>query len=179
MPSVNDRIIGQVHHSASEHYYVSISPYTSNAFLPHLAFENATKKTRPQLASGALVYARVALANKHMDTEIECVDSSTGKSEGLGPLTGGMVYSISLGLARRLSMGKRETSKIVVLDELGEAGLAFEVAIGMNGKIWVGGEDINDIIMVGRAITETDEQDLGPEAQRALVKRLLREHERK
>ena len=121
------------------------------------------------------MYARVALANKHMDVEIECIDATTGRADGLGPLNGGMVYSISLGLARRLSMSKKDAGKVFVLEELGDAGLAFEVAIGANGRVWVGGDKIADIILVGRALTETDDQDLGPESQRALVRRLLRE----
>ena len=80
VPRVGELVIGTVRNSAAEVYYVNLTEYTAPATLPQLSFEGATKKTRPQLASGALVYARVSLANKHMDAEIECVSSSTGKS---------------------------------------------------------------------------------------------------
>lgn len=37
-----------------------------------------------------------------MDPELECFDAETGKANGLGELKGGMVFSVSLGTARRL-----------------------------------------------------------------------------
>src|SRR6266852_6108029 len=101
IPTVGDLVIATIHHSSVDIFYASLSDFASNATLLQLSFEGATKKTRPMLAPGALVYARVSMANKHMDPEIECVSSSTGKSDGLGPLNGGMLFTISLGMARR------------------------------------------------------------------------------
>lgn len=171
-----DLVIGQVHHGAADFYYVQLTHHTSNALLPILAFEMATKKTRPQLAPGQLVYARVSLANKHMDAELECVNPATGKADGLGPLTGGMLFTVSLGFSRRLLMPKSTTDGgVVVLEELGNLGLGFETAVGRNGKVWVNSEVLNTILIVGRALQETDEGKLNAEAQKKLAKRLVRE----
>lgn len=176
VPAEGDLVIGQVHHGAADFHYVQITPYTSNALLPVLAFEMATKKTRPQLAAGQLVYARVSLANKHMDAELECVNPATGKADGLGPLTGGMLFTVSLGFSRRLLMPKGTTDGgIVVLEELGKMGLGFEIAAGRNGKLWVNSEAIKTILIVGRVLIEADEGRLGVEAQRKLVKKVVRE----
>ncbi|KAI1101514.1 hypothetical protein F4804DRAFT_315756, partial [Jackrogersella minutella] len=176
IPAVGDLVIGTVHHSATDYFYVMLSGYTSNAVLPQLAFEMATKKTRPNLNPGALVYARVCLANRHMDPELECVSPSTGKADGLGPLNNGMLFDISLGMARRLLMRKSvEEGKIVILEELGSAGLAFETAVGRNGKIWVNSENIKTVLVVGRAVKETDEKNLGVEQQKKLVRKLVKE----
>ncbi|KAK5998803.1 Exosome complex component RRP40 [Cladobotryum mycophilum] len=176
MPRVGELVIGTVQRSAAEVYYVTLSDYTAPAILPQLSFESATKKTRPILAPGALVYARVTLANKHMDTELECVSSSTGKSDGLGPLAGGMMFSISLGMARLLMMPKRaQEGKLIVLDELANAGLQFETATGRNGRIWVDSDNTKTIITAGRAIQQTDEKSLSPEEQKKLVRRLIKE----
>ncbi|KAL7621175.1 exosome non-catalytic core subunit rrp40 [Parahypoxylon ruwenzoriense] len=176
IPTVGDLVIGTVHHSAADYFYVMLSGYTSNAVLPQLAFEMATKKTRPNLNPGALVYARVCLANRHMDPELECVSPSTGKADGLGPLNGGMLVDISLGMARRLLMRKSvEEGKVVVLEELGSAGLAFETAVGRNGKIWVNSESIKAVLVVGRAVKETDEKNLDVEQQKKLVRKLIKE----
>lgn len=110
-----------------------------------------------------------------MDPEIECVSQSTGKSDGLGELKGGMVFDVSLQFARRLLMAKsKEEGKVEVLELLGGEGLAFEIAVGRNGKVWVGGEDVKAIVVVGRALRETDEGGLGVEAQRKLVRRLAK-----
>lgn len=136
----------------------------------------ATKKTRPQLSPGQLVYARVSLANKHMDAELECVNPATGKADGLGPLTGGMLFSVSLGFSRRLLMPKSTTDGgIVVLEELGSLGLGFETAVGRNGRVWVNSETLRTVLMVGRALQETDEGKLEVEAQKKLAKKLVRE----
>ncbi|KAH8193658.1 hypothetical protein TruAng_012175 [Truncatella angustata] len=155
IPVVGDLVIGKVDKSSGDFYYVNLSDYTSNASLPQLAFEGASKKTRPQFNSGALVYAR---------------------ADGLGPLVGGMLFDISLGMARRLLMRKSvEEGKVVVMDELASAGLAFETAVGRNGKIWVNSESIKTVLVVGRAVKETDEKDLTVDQQRRLVRKLIKE----
>jgi exosome complex component RRP40 len=125
---------------------------------------------------GNLVYARVTLANKHMDPELECVSPSSGKSEGLGPLTGGMLFNVSPGMARRLMMSKpAEQGNVAVLDEFGAFGLAFEIAVGRNGKVWVNSKNTKSTLAVGKAIQETDQKVLGIDEQKKLAKRLVRE----
>ncbi|KAH6607185.1 hypothetical protein Trco_003498 [Trichoderma cornu-damae] len=176
MPRVGELVIGTVIKSALEAYLVGLSDYAAPALLPQLSFESATKKTRPVLAPGALVYARVTLANKHMDAELECVSASTGKADGLGPLVGGMLFTISLGMARLLMLPKKvQQGKLVVLDELAGAGLQFETATGRNGRLWVDSDSTKAIIAVGRAIQETDEKSLSADEQRKLVKKLINE----
>jgi exosome complex component RRP40 len=176
IPTVGDLVIATIHHSSGDIYYASITDHTAHAILPILSFEGATKKTRPQLSQGALVYARVTLANKHMDPELECVSSSTGKSEGLGPLVGGMVFGVSLGMARRLMMAKpAEQGGLTVLEELGQQGVAFEIAVGRNGRVWVDGKGVKAVLAVGRALVETDGRGLGVEEQRMLVRALVKE----
>jgi exosome complex component RRP40 len=111
-----------------------------------------------------------------MDPELECVSSSTGKSEGLGPLTGGMLFDVSLGMARRLMMAKpAEQGGLVVLDELGQQGVAFEIAVGRNGRVWVDGKGVKAVLAVGKALVETDRKGLGVEEQTKLVRKLVKE----
>jgi exosome complex component RRP40 len=122
----------------------------------------------------------VTLANKHLDPELECVSASTGKAEGLGPITGpGCVFDVSLGFARRLLMARsREDGGVGVLEMLGGeegGGLAFETAVGRNGKVWVGSESARTVVLVGRALQATDREGLGMEGQRRLVKKLVKE----
>ncbi|KAL8739913.1 MAG: hypothetical protein Q9184_008552, partial [Pyrenodesmia sp. 2 TL-2023] len=147
IPQPNDVIIATVHHSSTDWYHCSITPHTAFAQLPQLAFEGATKKTRPQLVAGSLIYARVLSASKHIDPEIVCYNPSTGKSEGMGELKGGMVFDVSLGMARRLLLNKqKEEGGLVVLDELaGE--IAFEIAVGRNGKVWVKAGGVKETVL--------------------------------
>lgn len=128
------------------------------------------------LAPGALVYARVSLADRNMDAEIECVSAATGKADGLGPLTGGMLFAISLGMARRLMMpDSARDGSVAVLEELAGLGLQFDTATGRNGKFWVDSQDLKTVITVGRAVQETDEKRLSVEAQKKLAKKLFKE----
>ncbi|KAL8689990.1 MAG: hypothetical protein Q9218_004464 [Villophora microphyllina] len=175
IPRPNDLIIATVHHSSTDYFHCSITPYTSLALLPHLAFESASKKTRPQLPSGTLIYARVITASKHQDPEIACFNPSTGKSEGMGELKGGMLFDVSLGMARRLLLSKsKEEGGLVVLEEVGEQ-MAFEIAVGRNGKVWVKAGGVRETLLVGRALQETDRDGLKVDEQRKLVKKLLRQ----
>jgi exosome complex component RRP40 len=96
-PFAGDLVIATVNGSAAENFNCLLTPNTPPATLPHLAFEGATKKTRPQLPPNSLVYCRVASAGKDYPAELTCVDPSTGKSEGLGPLKGGMLFKITVG----------------------------------------------------------------------------------
>ncbi|ATY60127.1 exosome complex exonuclease RRP40 [Cordyceps militaris] len=176
LPRAGELVIGTVQKSAADVYYVQLSDHAAPATLPQLAFEGATKKTRPQLAPGALVYARVTLADRHMDAELECVSASTGKADGLGPLTGGMLFAVSLGMARRLMMpGGAAASGVVVLEGLAAGGWQFETATGRNGKVWVDAGSARTVMAVGRAVQETDEKGLGVEEQQKLVRKLLKE----
>jgi exosome complex component RRP40 len=176
VPHAGDLVIAQVHHSSMDFFHLSLAPHTPQAILPQLAFEGATKKTRPQLKPNDLVYAKVTTAQKNMEVELSCVNPSTGKSEpdGLGPLNGGMVFDISTGLAAR--MLKKEG--VVVLEELGEKLQGgFEVAVGKNGKVWVdcpeGGA--KGICAVGRCLYEMDRSSLTEKEQRKLVTRVINE----
>jgi Exosome complex component RRP40, S1 domain len=47
-----------------------------------------------------LVYARVSLAHKDMEPELECFDAQSRKSEGFGELKGGFMATCSLGMCR-------------------------------------------------------------------------------
>lgn len=180
-PHVNDLIIAQIHHSGGEFYSCNITPHTPYALLPHLAFEGATRKTRPQLAANALVYVKVVKTTGG-EVELSCVNPATGKSEGMGPLVGGCVFELSLGLVRRLLMPRPvEMGGVVVLEELGnmlqkEGRGGFEIAIGRNGRAWVIGEagNIRTTIMVGRCLKQTDESALGMKEQKELVMTLIK-----
>ena len=110
-----------------------------------------------------------------MDPEIVCYNPSTGKSEGMGELKGGMVFDISMGMARRLLLSKqKEEGRVAVLEEIAEK-FAFEIAVGRNGKVWANSGTVKETLLVGKALQETDTHVLGIEGQVKLVKRLLRQ----
>lgn len=178
LPSVGDLVVAQIHHGSAEAWHCSLTPHTTLALLGHLAFESASKKTRPQLKQGDLVYGRVLKASKYDDTELECFNSSTGKADGMGPLKGGMVFHVSPAFARRLMMGtdKEGTSKggIVVLEEVGQK-VKFEVAVGRNGLVWIDSGSVSTTATIGRLLVRCHEERWDIEMQKKMVKNALKE----
>jgi exosome complex RNA-binding protein Rrp4 len=49
----------------------------------------------------SLVYARVSLAHKDMEPELECFDAQTHKAEGFGELKEGLLVRCSLKMSRK------------------------------------------------------------------------------
>ncbi|KAJ0069086.1 hypothetical protein NL108_017649, partial [Boleophthalmus pectinirostris] len=70
------------------------------ASLSYLSFEGATKRNRPNVQVGDLVYAQFLVANKDMEPELVCIDGA-GRANGLGVFgSGGLMVKVSLGLVR-------------------------------------------------------------------------------
>ncbi|KAH6569458.1 hypothetical protein BASA62_004829 [Batrachochytrium salamandrivorans] len=132
-----------------ENYRVDIgSPHPAS--LPVLAFEGATKRNKPNLDVGVLVYARVSLANKDMEPEIECTNPSTGKADGYGELKGGFMVKCSLGMCRSLMV--KNNPILAGISSL----FPFETAVGMNGRVWINAETPRQIIMIANLIRAAD-----------------------
>lgn len=174
-----DLVIAQMRASSADFFHLHINSYSHQAFLPQLAFEGATKKTRPQLKAGDVVYAKVLSASKNMEIELTCVNPSTGKSEpdGLGKLNGGMIFDISPGLAERLL----KKQGVIALDELGsKLPGGFEIAVGRNGRVWVDCPEsgVRGICAVGKCLTEMDEDELQENEQKKLANKIITELQR-
>lgn len=147
-PCVGDAVVGTIVHRYAEHYEVDINS-TSTALLPILAFENASKRNRPMLREGDVVYGRVVHVDKGVPRYIlNCTDAS-GKSSGYGPLYNssqpstnkkGMLYRISTIYARELLLqtlsSAAENHVPGILHILGTR-IPCEIAIGMNGLFWI------------------------------------------
>jgi RNA-binding protein Rrp4 and related proteins (contain S1 domain and KH domain) len=88
IPTVHDLVIAQIQRSSPDYFHCTITPHAPQVMLGQLAFEGATKKTRPMLKAGDLVYARVLSVGVGAGAEVEitCVNPATGKADGgLGP----------------------------------------------------------------------------------------------
>lgn len=68
----------------------------------------------------------------------------------------------------------REDGGVAVLEELGERGLRFEIAVGRNGRVWINSGDVKSTITIGKALQDTDTKELNVEQQVKLVKNLVK-----
>jgi exosome complex component RRP40 len=79
-------------------------------------------------------------------------------------------------MARRLMMSKPlEAGGVSVLEELGAQGVAFEIAVGRNGRVWVDSKNVKTTLAIGRAICETDSKGLNVEEQKKLARKLVKD----
>lgn len=81
-----------------------------------------------------------------MEPELVCVDSH-GKEKKLGALSSeGMLFTCSLSLVRKIL-----NRNSLLFNTLARS-QAYEVAVGMNGRVWVKARTIQETIAVATAI---------------------------
>jgi exosome complex component RRP40 len=136
-----------------------------------LSFEGATKRSKPNLKVGALVYARVVQADRHSEPELSCVDLQTGKGEGLGELKVGgreeglcTIFKVSIPLAGSMLMPSHP-----LLPAL-STNFPFEAAVGHNGIVWVRAAGPRQLIAFGKVLEAADKLDVYSIASRGRVR---------
>lgn len=140
LPSPSDPIIAQITNRNADFYTLSLHTF-QQATLPVLSFEGATKRNRPNLKVGTLIYGLITPSsfeggNSMMEPEVTCVDPTTGKSDGMGELDAkegysGVIEGLSLSLVKSLLRPSHP-----LLGYLANH-FPFESAIGMNGIVWI------------------------------------------
>lgn len=180
-PQIHDRVITIIENQIGGDYYRVTIPnciMNNNVILNKIHFEGATKRNRPYLANGDLVYGRIVNSlNYSSEIEISClvnrgrdeiqkhnVDGRSAGDDGgasskdwmtdegtYGQLKNGTCIPISLGLAKELLNPNN-----VVLESLGKSGLKFEICIGANGYVWVNSERPEYTILILNAIKNSE-----------------------
>lgn len=158
VPAPQESVVGVITQRLGEGYRVDIGA-AHYASLDSLAFEGASKRNKPNLKVGCLVYARVSLAHKDMEPELECFDAQTRKSEGFGELKGGFVVRCGLKMCLDLL-----DTKHFLLPLLGGR-FPLEVAVGLNGRVWVNAKEIKQVIAIVRCIEAVDPDGGGLDAK--------------
>lgn len=85
-----------------------------------------------------------------MEPELECIHPSTGKSQGFGELKDGFMITVSLKLARSLLDPNHP------ILALSAKSFPFEIAVGMNGRIWMNAESPRQIVVLAQIIKQAD-----------------------
>lgn len=164
VPSVEDAVLGIVVDARADNFLVDIKGPTI-AYLPVLAFEGGTRRNIPKFEKGTLLYVRVVKANNCMNPELSCTDA-TGKASEFGALKEGYMFDTSTGLARMLL----SSPTCPILEALGRK-ISFEIAVGLNGRVWVNAASVSNVILVSNAIMRSEF--LTSVQQKILVEKLL------
>ncbi|KAG2466855.1 exosome complex component RRP40 [Polypterus senegalus] len=145
VPAKGEGVIGIVTAKSGDVFKVDIGG-SELATLSYLAFEGATKRNRPNVQVGDLVYSQLIIANKDMEPELVCIDSC-GRANGMGVFgAGGLLFKVSLGLVRKLLVPQSE-----VVQDL-DGMFPFEMVVGMNGRIWVKSRSTQQTLIVANLL---------------------------
>ena len=151
-PKVGDIVIGIITQKTYEIFRVNIST-NKEATLNSIDFEGATRKTRPNLSVGDVVFAQVEKENKYSNVTLTCKSSTnkkgwmTGESK-FGELKEGKVFELGRYLCLKLLDDKD------LRERLKECVNNLRLKIGLNGRIWIKTDDILMIQTVFEAIKE-------------------------
>ncbi|KAM8848413.1 exosome complex component RRP40 [Synchiropus picturatus] len=158
VPARGDTVIGVVTAKSGDVFKVDVGG-SDAASLSYLAFEGATKRNRPNVQVGDLVFAQFAVANQHMEPELVCVDAA-GRANGLGVFGGdGLLFKVSLGLVRRLLSPLSDLQ--VALQQL----YPFELVIGMNGRLWVKSSSVQRTLIIAALLESCENMSLSQRQQ--------------
>lgn len=165
-PAAQESVIGYITHRSQDMYRVDIGS-AHPATLDALAFEGATKRNKPNLKVGSVVYARVSLAHKDMEPELECFDAATHKSDGFGELKEGYIVNCNLATCRALLDRNHYLLPLV------GARAPVETAIGVNGRIWVSSDTPHNTILIARCLQSFDEEGTDEATMRSFINDIL------
>ncbi|KAG7545395.1 Nucleic acid-binding OB-fold [Arabidopsis suecica] len=164
IPRPEDHVLGIVVDSNTDNFWVDIKG-PQLALLPVLAFEGGTRRNIPKFEVGTLLYLRVVKTNTGMNPELSCTDAS-GKAALFGPLRDGFMFETSTVLSRMLL----SSPTCPVIEALGKK-LSFEIAVGLNGRVWVNSAAPRTVIIVANAMMNSES--LSGTQQRIMVEKLL------
>jgi len=119
-----------------------------------LAFEGATKRNRPNMNVGDVVFARVVSPARDVEPELVCITSAL-KRDGMGVLTPptghyAQLVSVSVHTSRKLLSPSSQLLKLLGMK------YRFETAVGMNGRVWISSKSPESVIFIGNAIARSE-----------------------
>lgn len=154
MPVNGERVVGTV---VSKSGFVCRVDIGANelATLSLLAFEGATKRNRPDVNVGDVVFARIIVPARDVEAELVCI-TSVLKRDGMGILVTpashfAQVVQVPVHACRKLL-----SPDCNLLPILGKK-YRFEVAVGMNGRIWISAKTPENVIYISNLITRFSE----------------------
>ncbi|XP_061100755.1 exosome complex component RRP40-like [Conger conger] len=163
VPAKGESVIGIVTAKSGDVFKVDVGG-SELASLSYLAFEGATKRNRPNVQVGDLVYGQFVIANKDMEPELVCMDSC-GRANGMGVFgAGGLLIKVSLGLVRRLL-----APQSALVKEL-EAVFPCEMVVGLNGRVWLKAQSTQHMLVLASLLESCE--NMTPQQRQALFRRV-------
>jgi exosome complex component RRP40 len=158
-PKVDDPVLGIIVQKSSEFYKVDINSYT-HAILNAKDFEGATKKQKPNLNLGDLVFARISKVNKFDTPTLSCINPLEHKNWASGESYFGGIKNGNLFSVNRLHTWNfyKDNNALNRLNDV----VGYEIIVGFNGRMWINSEKPEDIYTIHEilinSLTQSEEQ---------------------
>lgn len=136
-------MIGTIKMKSADYYIVDIGS-ALDATLGALEFDGATKKNKPNIAQGSLIYCRVTECSKYLGVKLSCFNKGFNTKNDLGELKGGMKVEAPR-YKHHLVEGKLE---------LIAKYLKFEICFGKNGFIWIKTQSLESMIALYNVVNQ-------------------------
>ena len=151
VPSMGDKVIGKVLRKMADNYEMDVRS-DRRALLGVLSFQGATKKSKPNLTDGDLVFCQIQSVPQYLLYKVTCISSKSTKiwnsgEAHFGHLSVGIEIIIPLFLAFFLSHDE-------TLFELIRKYLTFEVVVGINGILWFRAKSIKHTLLLSTIFKE-------------------------
>lgn len=144
-PIVDDFVIGTIVQKSSEFYKVDINTYTY-AILSSNNFEGATKKTKPNIHLGDLIFARVLKVNNFDAPVLSCISEFENKNWASGESFFGALKGGNLFQFPKIHSWDFYKDNYA-LERLKDV-VSNEIAISNNGKIWINSDTPQNIFNI-------------------------------
>uniref|UniRef100_A0A8D3E1K0 Ribosomal RNA-processing protein 40 n=1 Tax=Scophthalmus maximus TaxID=52904 RepID=A0A8D3E1K0_SCOMX len=154
VPAKGESVIGIISAKSGDVFKAEFGG-SEQASLSYLSFEGATKRNRPNVQVGDLVFAQFIVANKDMEPELACIDSS-GRANGMGVFGGGGLLF--------------QTSRVIEVRSDLEQLFPCELVVGMNGRLWVRSSSVQRTLVIANLLQSCDT--MTPPQRRELFKKV-------
>ena len=162
--SSGDHVLGIVVRRQLESLLVDIG-YNELASLSLYDFEGSTKRTKPNVDRGDVIYGQLKIDGE-CQPQITCINED-GKADGMGVLhENGYIFDIPIEIANNLIDHDN------LLKELGND-IPFEIAIGANGRVWVKAATTRTMIALRKVLLERAKNKMNIEQLKTLFAQSL------
>ncbi|CDR97214.1 Exosome complex component RRP40 [Babesia bigemina] len=152
-PKEGDHVLGVIVSKNLDFYTLDIGGLCE-AVLPAVdGFRGATKRNRPNLHEGDVVFCQVTreYPARELPTEVSCINAGdmkqwTTKETYFGQLEDGFMFTVPIPYSYCLS-----GDRCYVLEKCA-ARFKYEIAIGLNGRVWVRSANASDTLHIARYI---------------------------
>lgn len=162
--SSGDLVLGIVVRRQMESLLVDIG-YNELASLSLYDFEGSTKRTKPDVDRGDVIYGRLKIEGECQPV-ITCI-TDEGKADGMGVLhEHGYLFDLPIDVANDL------VANDDLLRELGKE-IPYEIAIGANGRVWIRASSTRTMIALREVLLEKAKNKMDNKQLKALFTQSL------